>query len=185
MIASLFARLVQLALDLVATLIRGILGAPATAVKHAVQPIDIRRAKADELVDVRHTVLRQGRPRETARFEGDQAPDTRHWVADRSGIVIGVVTVIRQPFPSSPELGSPPEEPPQWQLRGMATLPEYRGQGLGRALLLAAQAEVAAPLWCNAREAVVPFYTRHGWAPAGDTFEIPPIGPHVRMIWRG
>lgn len=180
MLANLVARLVQLALDLATAVIRGLLGAPVKAVEHAVQPILFRSAKPHEVIDVRHAVLREGRPRDTAIFDGDDAGDTRHWVADRSGLVIGVVSVMRRPAPE------PCDAPrPQWQLRGMATLPEYRGQGLGAALLRQTQLDVAEPMWCNARERVVGFYAREGWVATGEPFDIPPIGNHVRMVWRG
>ena len=41
----------------------------------------------------------------------------------------------------------------------------------------------AAILWCNARISAAPFYRKHGWRPVGDTFDIPPFGPHVVMRW--
>jgi predicted GNAT family N-acyltransferase len=67
----------------------------------------------------------------------------------------------------------------------MAVLPQLQGQHLGEALLLATHAAVAAPMWCNARQAVVGFYERRGWLPVGEVFDIPGIGLHRRMIWPG
>jgi GNAT superfamily N-acetyltransferase len=179
-IATVFARLFQLAIDLALSIVRGILSTPSRAVEQAVKPIDVRSAQADEVIDVRHAVLRQGRPRDTAVFDGDMSPSTRHWVAERSGLVIGVVTVIQSEQPE------PCDSPrPRWQLRGMANLPEYRGQGLGVALLHATHADVGEPMWCNARQGVAGFYAKHGWTAAGEPFDVPLIGPHVRMVWRG
>lgn len=175
MIARLFGAILEVAAQLIRTLLGGFLRAPWTAAELATQPITVRRGSAEEVVDVRHAVLRAHRPRETAIFEGDVAPHTRHWVADRGGLVVGVVTVLRADMSDGDA---------RWQLRGMAVLPEYRGSGLGAALLSATHVDVAAPMWCNARQAVVPFYTRQGWVPVGDPFDIPPIGPHQRMTWR-
>jgi GNAT superfamily N-acetyltransferase len=166
--------LVNAVLGIVQALISGILGAPATAARKAVGPVDVERAPAARVIDLRHRVLRAGRPRETAHFDGDDEDRTRHWVAGHQGEVIGVVTVLARPFPDG--------DGPGWQLRGMATDPAWRGRGVGRALLRAVEAEVAEPMWCNARTGAAPFYEKHGWRRAGETFEIAGVGPHVRMI---
>lgn len=137
----------------------------------------VRRVPAADVVDVRHVVLRPGRPRDTAIFAGDDDPSTRHWAAVRDGRVVGVVSVMAAAAPDS--IGA------DWQLRGMAVLSEVQGQHVGAALLEAVQAEVRQPCWCNARAAVEGFYARHGWRPVGELFELPPIGPHRRMWWPG
>lgn len=135
----------------------------------------IRRGTAAEVIDVRHAVLRPGRPRATAVFSGDDAPDTRHWVAEVEGRVVGVASVMAAPAPDG--------LPASWQLRGMAVLPELQGRHVGAELLRAVQADVADPLWCNARAAVEGFYAGLGWRGVGELFEIEPIGPHRRMWW--
>jgi predicted GNAT family N-acyltransferase len=72
-----------------------------------------------------------------------------------------------------------------FRLRGMATHPQYRGQGLGAALLRKCieQARHAGGevLWCNARTSAIEFYRRAGFEAVGEEFETPDIGPHVRM----
>ena len=61
------------------------------------------------------------------------------------------------------------------QFRKFATLPEAQGMGHGSALLQFlvrhAQAQSLRRLWCNARVERSPFYARHGFAPAGATFQ--------------
>ncbi len=163
-------------------LFQGILNAFGIAVKRAVTPIEVRRGTAEEVVDVRHRVLREGRPRETAVFDGDTSRATRHWVAVQHDRIVGVVSVMQAPLPDGVEH---PEPRPSWQLRGMAVLPALQGSGVGRALIGAVHAEVDAPMWCNARENVVSFYARNGWRKVGEPFDIEPIGPHVRMVWSG
>lgn len=174
-----FQRLVQLGVDLAMALVGGILTAPFRAAGRT-GPITVRRGKPHEVLDVRRVVLRAGMPKESAVFPGDEAPDTRHWVAVQGDRKVGVVTVIRAPMPDPP-IGIPVV--PQWQLRGMAVLPELRGEHLGERLLAATHTEVEEPMWCNAREAVVPFYRKYGWNAVGPPFEIAPIGPHRRMWW--
>jgi len=178
-------RFVQLGIDLAAALIGGLLRAPATAVARATGSIVVRQATADEVLDVRHQVLRQGRPRDTAVFTGDDVPTTRHWVAVQgpdqadAARVVGVVSVMEAPFPD-PWTDGPG---PRWQLRGMAVLPGLQGEGVGRRLVEAVHHDVAEPMWCNARERAEGFYLRHGWSPHGDRFDVDPIGPHRRMSW--
>lgn len=176
-IERLFTTLVNALLGVVGALIGGLLGAPTTAVRKALAGVDVARARPAELIDLRHRVLRDGRPRATAHFEGDDEPTARHWTATHDGEVIGVVTVLARPFPDG--------DGPVWQLRGMATSPAWRGRGVGAALLSAVEAEVGEPIWCNARTSASGFYARHGWHAVGETFEIPAVGPHVRMVSGG
>lgn len=166
--------LVGLGFRLVGQLLAGLFGgllAPVT-------PITVRPGTAAEVVDVRHEVLRQGLPRSTAIFAGDDTG--RHWVAARGAAIVGVVSVIPAPMPDPPPEANPV---PAYQLRGMAVLASHRGQRLGEALLLAAHRDVAAPMWCNARIGVVPFYADRGWKAVGPTFEVPHAGLHQRMWW--
>lgn len=74
-----------------------------------------------------------------------------------------------------------------WQLRGMATHPDHRGKGAGRALVERAldhlREQGADVLWCNARLVAVPFYERLEFRIEGPLFEIPGIGGH-HVMWR-
>jgi GNAT superfamily N-acetyltransferase len=144
--------------------------------------IVVRPARWEEIVDLRHAVLRQGLPREEAIFPGDDAATSRHCGAFCADVVVGCATFHASEW----------ESEPAWQLRGMATLPEFRGKGVGRAVLEAMEAdfEVAGHppagtlLWCNARTPAVGFYETMGWRVVSERFEIPTAGPHVKMIKR-
>ena len=83
----------------------------------------VRAARFEEIVDLRHAVLRQGLPREEAIFPGDDAPTSRHCGAFVGDAAVGCATFHASRW----------EDEPAWQLRGMATLPEFRGKGIGRA----------------------------------------------------
>jgi GNAT superfamily N-acetyltransferase len=69
----------------------------------------------------------------------------------------------------------------------MATAPEVRGTGFGRALVAAsiacARESGMKLIWCNARTSAVGFYRKLDWEIAGAEFDIPDVGPHFRM-WR-
>lgn len=140
----------------------------------------IRPITAEQALQVRHPVLRPGRPIEDAIFPCDAGASARHLGAfDAADRLVGVVTIHPAPWPG----GSTAPEP--WQLRGMATLPDVRGLGYGRALVGAAERVVGAAgggfLWCNARVVAVAFYSKLGWEVVGEEFDIPTVGPHYRM----
>ena len=73
----------------------------------------------------------------------------------------------------------------RWRVRGMATAPAARGRGLGAAVLAAlvayARAHGALLIWCNARTPARRLYERAGFTVVSAQFELPHIGPHVRM----
>ena len=73
----------------------------------------------------------------------------------------------------------------QFQLRGMATDEEYRRKKLGVKLLDAgmqiAKEDGGDVLWCNARSNVAQFYLSQGFVQVGGEFDIPTVGPHLRM----
>jgi len=129
----------------------------------------------DEVVPLRHQVLRPGLPRETAIFAGDHDASTRHFAA-----LIGTRVVCCASLMTSAWEGEP-----AWQLRGMATAPELQGTGLGAILLRHIDSFVLAHpprmLWCNARLAAVGFYQKSGWIVCSDQFIIEDVGPHHKM----
>jgi predicted GNAT family N-acyltransferase len=142
--------------------------------------LELRRARIEELVDLRHEVLRHGLPREAAIFDGDDAPTTRHYGAFDRGKAVGCATLMLNHW----------EGEPAWQVRGMATDARFRSRGLGAALLGMAEAELVGErspvrlLWCNARVPAVRFYEKLGWAVRCEPFDIPTAGPHVKMTRR-
>lgn len=157
-------------------LMAGILGAFGLGAKRLVGAITVRRCAPEDVVDLRHRVLRAGRPRETAIFDGDTSPATRHWSAVQADRTVGVASVMQARHPDRPD-------GPRWQLRGMAIDPSLQGSGVGRAVLDAVHADVGEPMWCNARAGVAGFYARAGWIREGVPFDLPGVGPHVRMTW--
>ena len=143
----------------------------------------IRPISAAETIAVRWPVLRPGFPRETANFDGDDAPGTLHFGTFDGERLVGVASIYLVPCPE--KITAQPDASPAFQLRGMATLPEVRGAGFGRALLdacvAAAREKGAAILWCNARTSAADFYAKNGWRNVGAEFDIQTVGPHFRM----
>src|SRR5690349_15087739 len=57
--------------------------------------IVIRRAVVEEIIDLRHAVLRAGLPRSEAVFDGDTAETSRHYggVDGATGRIVGCATI--------------------------------------------------------------------------------------------
>lgn len=143
------------------------------------QALIVREARVDELIELRHALLRPGLPRREAQFDGDQAADTHHFGAFAGSGNIGCVSYMRTAL----------ENEPAWQLRGMATRADWQGRGVGRRLLEHAEQRLVElspirQMWCNARIEAAAFYTRLGWQMVSDVFEVEGVGPHYRMAKR-
>lgn len=142
------------------------------------QPPTVTLIPAERTYAIRHAVLRAGYPPETARFAGDFAVYTFHLGCHVDGALIGVASYARQAskhfFAAN-----------QYQLRGMAVLPQARGRGLGQLLLSAAYPRITAAgcrlLWCNARVSALEFYNKQGFCTIGEQFDTPLAGPHYVM----
>lgn len=133
---------------------------------------------AAEVLKVRHPILRKGRPLEDAIFEGDTKADTFHLGMYCKDSLVGVVTLMKKDQPGRPGGRA-------YQLRGMAVMEDYRGMGVGKQLVTAAEKEVlnrgCSLIWMNAREKAVNFYLEQGYQTRGELFEITGVGPHYYM----
>jgi ribosomal protein S18 acetylase RimI-like enzyme len=127
--------------------------------------------------EVRHPVLRKGKPLETCRFEGDEDPASFHLGIFESEKLVAVASFLNCQNPNF--------EGVQMQLRGMAVLPEYRGRDFGETLYLTGLSLLKERkidlLWFNAREVAKDFYEKYKAQIFGDPFWIPEIGKHYLM----
>lgn len=139
--------------------------------------LDCRRITAEQVYTLRGPVIIAGTGRTSPVFVGDDAPDTTHFGGYLGEELVVCFTIMSVPW----------EGQPAWRLRGMATHAEHRQRGYGRALL-----DFAIPylrglderrtLWCDARKVAIPFYERCGWRIVSEEYDIPNIGPHVKML---
>lgn len=140
--------------------------------------LTLRQISATETYTVRQPVLRPGKAIETCIFEGDDLATTLHLGLFTNGILIGIISI----FKLASQLF---EEENQYQLRGMAVLPEHQKKGYGEKLVEAAEKFIidkqANLIWFNARENAVGFYKKLGYKIKGDIFEITGVGPHYVM----
>jgi GNAT superfamily N-acetyltransferase len=145
----------------------------------------VRPITEAETRPLRSQVLRPGVPPEQLVYHGDDSAESFHAGAFTDGKLASIASVYREPMP-----GSTPGDPRHdsaFRLRGMATLPELRGRGLGAAVLQSCLLHVASRgatiLWCNARTGALGYYLKLGFTTEGEEFEIEGIGPHY-VMWR-
>ncbi len=140
----------------------------------------ILRISASDTYDIRHKMLRPGRPKESTHFPGDEDDQTFHLGAFDGNKLVSVASFF---FENHPDLT---HDEYQYRLRGMATLPEYQGQGHSSALLKMAfpiiKLNQCSLLWCNARESALGYYQKVGFEKKGEPFNIPQIGEHILMF---
>lgn len=143
----------------------------------------VRRITAVQTHPLRSLVLRPGQPLSACRWEGDDDPDSLHLGSFVDDELVAIASAIRISMPC--DVPADLDFTNAYRLRGMATHPDCRGQGHGRALLRACLEEVRERgvdvLWCFARTSAVDFYLRNGLVVAGNELELPGIGPHVVM----
>jgi N-acetylglutamate synthase-like GNAT family acetyltransferase len=136
----------------------------------------IRIAQVEEILDLRHRVLRAGLPRQSARFVGDESAAAVHLAVEERSNVIGCATLHPSDW----------EGEPAYQLRGMAVDPAFQRQGIGSQILLEidriTRESPRKILWANCRTPAIPFYLKHGWRAVSEEFEIPTAGPHRKMV---
>lgn len=141
--------------------------------------VQVLRIKAIDTYPIRQKMLRPQGTIEDCHFRGDDDELTFHLGAFVDQKLVSVASFYFERC----ELFS--EHPYQYKLRGMATLPEYQGQGLSQALLRTAfpviKQNQCTLLWCNAREKAMGFYQKVGFVAHGELFDVAHIGKHILM----
>ena len=140
--------------------------------------IKIQNISSTDTFLVRHPVLRDGKPIESCVFDGDNLPSTKHFGLFIEEKLVGVVSV----FKNNNAIFNIEN---QFQIRGMAVLPEFQKKGFGEDLVKHCEKYVKSLngtlIWFNARENAVPFYEKLGYNKIGNPFSIADIGIHYLM----
>ena len=141
--------------------------------------MEIKRISAHQTYAVRHPVLRPGRPIEDCSFEFDDHPLSIHFCLELDGKVISVLSALPIKCSSFPELNA-------MRIRGIATLDSFQRLGYGSELMRIAEQELKNNsvdlLWLNARIHASEFYSKLGYKPKGDLFNIDGIGIHQQFL---
>lgn len=140
----------------------------------------VLRISASDTYPIRQQVLIPDHDSKKVKFENDDDEDLSfHLGAFKDSKLVSVASFYY-------ERNSLFKDQHQYQLRGMATLPEFQAQGLSSELLNMAfpiiKQNFCTLLWCNARVSAVGYYKKVGFLSYDDSvFEIEGIGPHVLM----
>lgn len=138
----------------------------------------IKNISAKETFLVRHPVLRTGKPIESCAFDGDDLKTTVHFGYFKDEKLIGVVSLFYNNNTTF-------INPNQFQIRGMAILPEFQNHGFGKKLVNHCENYIQNQkdllIWFNARENAVSFYEKLHYKKTGDPFLIADIGLHYLM----
>lgn len=140
----------------------------------------VRRINATDTYPIRQEVLVPDHDIKKVKFENDDDEDISfHLGAFKDSKLVSVASFYY-------ERNSLFQDIHQYQLRGMATIPECQGQGLSSELLNVAfpiiKQNFCTLLWCNAKITAVGFYEKVGFKRLDDNvFEIEGIGPHILM----
>ena len=140
----------------------------------------VLRISAQVTYPIRQQVLVPTHNLKKAKFENDDDEDISfHLGAFKNSKLVSVASFFYERNPIFEDLH-------QYQLRGMATLPENQGQGLSSELLTTAfpiiKQNFCTLLWCNARESAIGYYEKVGFKKHSDmVFQVDDIGPHVLM----
>jgi len=129
----------------------------------------------NELLPLRNTLLREGKlTNEQCRFTTDSLLGAFHLGYHINNELVCIASFHPQNYGDFDGTG--------YQLRGMATVEEFRGRGIGNQVLnfgiVYLRGQKANYLWCNARKKALPFYLNMGFEIISDEFEQPGIGPH-------
>ena len=138
----------------------------------------IKQIEAQDTYPLRSKILRPGKPLSECYFNGDEEENTFHLGAFVNDELVSIASFYMK---NSEQI----LDPFQFQLRGMATLEEFRGKGFSTALLKTGFPMIKnnhiQRVWCNARVGAIGFYKSLGFEQVSEEFEIADVGTHVVM----
>ena len=138
----------------------------------------IQQVDVEIIRPLRSLVLRPGLPIEFTDYDRDKELQTLHYANFINQKVCSIATFYPEPILEVEALVA-------YRLRGMATHPNYRRQGLASSIMLQAMSDIQKLggdlLWCKARLVAIDFYESLGFIKTGLIYEIEGIGPHYTM----
>tara|TARA_B100000886_G_scaffold324357_1_gene268968 strand:- start:6849 stop:7283 length:435 start_codon:yes stop_codon:yes gene_type:complete len=139
----------------------------------------IQQVDVEIIRPLRSLVLRPRQPIESSDYDKDKELHTLHYANIVNQKICSVATFYPEPMLEVEALVA-------YRLRGMATHPNHRRQGLASSIMLQAVLDIQKLgcdlLWCKARLVAIDFYESLGFIKVGPIYEIEGIGPHYSMF---
>jgi GNAT superfamily N-acetyltransferase len=136
----------------------------------------IKQISVEDTLNIRQQILRPTLNASDCVFPGDYEESTHHFGAFFAKELVSIVSLFNQKLDNC-SLGK------EYQIRAMATLEKYQGQGIGYRLLCALEAYASDQgidyLWANARITAQEFYRKAGYNVDQKIFMIEGVGEHV------
>jgi GNAT superfamily N-acetyltransferase len=124
--------------------------------------VEIRSITADQTLDLRQRVLWPNKTRAEMHLPGDES--ALNFGAYQNKALVGVGSFFRDQGDAS-----------VFRLRKMAVEPQLQGQGIARALIVAARLALerkgATLIWCDARLSAAGFYQKCGFEIGAEVFQ--------------
>lgn len=140
--------------------------------------MEVRQIDAKDTLHLRNKILRPGSNIDECQFDGDNSEQTFHLGAYVDDKLVSIASFYME---NNEKFNSPF----QYRLRGMATLSDFRGQGISSSLLKTGFSMIkknnVPVIWCNARTEAFGFYEKMQFEKCSDEFEIQGVGPHFLM----
>jgi len=141
--------------------------------------LTFKQIKPEDVVVMRHKVLKMGQPLETCYFEGDLDEGTKHFGAFLNNELVGAVTMMLKKTDTY-------KVHPVYRLTGLSIEQEHQHKHIGKRLLHFAEENISRKrtvmIWCFARDYAVPFYKKSGYQLNVQEVVIPHIGSHRIMF---
>ncbi len=141
---------------------------------------EIVEVTVEEVRPLRSRYLLPDHPEEAVVFQSDEHPTARHFAAkDADGRIVGVGSLCFVDRVA----GQAPFGSPGMRMRGLAVEDDYRGQGVGAALVahmleIGREAGIAEG-WATAPIRNLRFFRKHKFKTMSAEFDVVGLGPHL------
>ncbi|MBF0360734.1 MAG: GNAT family N-acetyltransferase [Oligoflexia bacterium] len=139
----------------------------------------VLRIQSQDAYPLRDQLLAPKGRSDYSRFDGDMDDKTFHLGAFIDKTLVSIASFY---FNKHQDISAPY----QYQIRGLATLPEYTNKGIASTLIKTAYPIItqnqATVLWCSTRINSVGFFINLGFRPIGGPYEVAEVGQHQLMF---
>lgn len=147
--------------------------------------MEVKFVSKEDVYALRHKILRPHRPFTEIVYDTDLHPGTLHVGAYHNNQLISIASFNRAKLVDGFGYDETETIEPHYRLRAMATLPDYRKLGAGKAVVKFAEAYLSnagiSLIWCRGRISVQGYYEALGFKKYGEIYDYPTLGDHITL----